>query len=483
MRKVTLAVLLLSCLLWTPATAEDLSGRFGLGIEGGVMKLIHGDNDYSNVDEFVGLRLRYGLSQNWVLNFSSKTGWVRPGVENPEDKAGFSFDSFSRYYTTIHNPEFGVQWRIAPQSSFDPYLGLAAGVVIWDVHDQSGIEMGNLEFPDGPTAIGYDTNGNSQELSATNFNLGFTLGFEWFISSHWGLDFGARYHYMFGNDKDNIGMSEDAMWGPTAVDANTALVDGFVGLTYYFGSADSDGDGIANKVDDCPDDPEDFDNYMDEDGCPDPDNDGDGVLDVDDECPNEAEDRDGYLDEDGCPDPDNDGDGILDAEDRCPDEAEDFDGYMDEDGCPDPDNDGDGVLDADDRCPNTPPNQGVDASGCPLIEALPDQVLLREVEFEFGSAELTGSSAAVLDKIAAALLAYPDESAEIGGHTDSSGPAEFNKKLSKQRAESVRQYLILKGIDASRLTSVGYGEDKPVADNATKEGRAQNRRVEIIMSR
>ena len=417
MRKVTLAILLLSCLLWTPATAEDLSGRFGLGIEGGVMKLVHGDKDYSNVDGFVGLRLRYGLSQNWVLSFSGKTGWVRPGVENPGDDAGFTFDSYSRYYTTIHNPEFGVQWRISPQSSFDPYLGLGAGVVIWNVHDERGTELGKWEYPSGPTAIGYDTNGNSQELSATNFDLGFTLGFEWFISSHWGLDFGARYHYMFGNDKDNIGMSEDAMWGPTAVDANTALVDGFIGLTYYFGSADSDKDGIKNKDDDCPDDPE------------------------------------------------------------------DFDGYMDEDGCPDPDNDGDGVLDADDRCPNTPPGQGVDASGCPLIDALPDQVMLREVEFKFNSAELTGASSEVLDKISAALLAYPDEKAEIGGHSDSSGPAEYNKKLSQQRAESVRQYLVLKGVDAGRLTAVGYGEDKPVADNGTAEGRAQNRRVEIIMHR
>jgi hypothetical protein len=161
---------------------------------------------------------------------------------------------------------------------------------------------------------------------------------------------------------------------------------------------DRDGDGIADSNDRCPNDPEDFDGFQDEDGCPDPDNDGDGVRDVDDRCPNqpgprgdgcpksvgtdrdgdgiadafdkcpdEPEDKDGFQDADGCPDPDNDMDGIPDAKDQCPNEPEDKDGFQDEDGCPDPDNDKDGIPDVKDKCPNEPEtfNGYQDEDGCP----------------------------------------------------------------------------------------------------------------------
>ncbi len=130
---------------------------------------------------------------------------------------------------------------------------------------------------------------------------------------------------------------------------------------------DNDGDGIPDDQDRCRDEAEDFDGFQDEDGCPDPDNDGDGIPDVLDKCPNEPEDFDGFQDEDGCPDLDNDGDGIPDAVDKCPNEAEDFDGFQDEDGCPDLDNDGDGIPDAVDKCPNEPEDiDGFeDEDGCP----------------------------------------------------------------------------------------------------------------------
>src|SRR4051812_17667717 len=130
---------------------------------------------------------------------------------------------------------------------------------------------------------------------------------------------------------------------------------------------DTDGDGIPDKLDKCPTEPEDKDGFQDADGCPDPDNDGDGILDKDDKCPNEPEDKDGFEDEDGCPDPDNDKDGIPDKDDKCPNEPEDKDGFQDADGCPDPDNDGDGVPDAQDKCPDKPETKNgfEDADGCP----------------------------------------------------------------------------------------------------------------------
>ena len=135
----------------------------------------------------------------------------------------------------------------------------------------------------------------------------------------------------------------------------------FIGFIFEPSIGDRDGDGYKDDVDQCPDDPEDFDDFEDEDGCPEPDNDKDGILDVDDKCPNDPETKNGYQDEDGCPDNttfDRDGDGIPDDVDKCPDDPEDKDNFEDEDGCPDPDNDKDGILDVNDLCPNDPRGQG-----------------------------------------------------------------------------------------------------------------------------
>ena len=147
-------------------------------------------------------------------------------------------------------------------------------------------------------------------------------------------------------------------------------VRAFVGFVFEPSIGDRDGDGIRDDVDQCPDEPEDFDHFEDSDGCPDPDNDQDGIPDRVDQCPNTPEDRDGVADDDGCPDPDShdrDGDGINDDVDQCPDQPEDRDGFQDTDGCPDPDNDHDGILDRDDLCPNDPEDRDgfEDADGCP----------------------------------------------------------------------------------------------------------------------
>ncbi|MBC8422560.1 hypothetical protein H8E07_00400, partial [bacterium] len=143
------------------------------------------------------------------------------------------------------------------------------------------------------------------------------------------------------------------------------------GLSYSFstGGADSDRDGIPDRLDLCPDAAEDLDGHLDGDGCPDPDNDEDGIPDVDDLAPDHPEDHDGFEDEDGVPDYDNDLDGIPDVADDCPDEAEDLDGHRDEDGCPEEflDADGDGLADEDDLCPDAAEDMDdfEDEDGCP----------------------------------------------------------------------------------------------------------------------
>ena len=137
---------------------------------------------------------------------------------------------------------------------------------------------------------------------------------------------------------------------------------------------DQDGDGILDDVDKCPRVPEDKDNFMDEDGCPDPDNDEDGLADKVDKCPDEPEDKDKFEDDDGCPDNDNDADGLADKADKCPNEPEDRDGFEDDNGCPDPDNDQDRILDTADRCPLEPEvYNGLDDADEPLVE--PERVV------------------------------------------------------------------------------------------------------------
>lgn len=143
----------------------------------------------------------------------------------------------------------------------------------------------------------------------------------------------------------------------------------------------------------------------------------------------------------------------------------------------DGDDDGDGVRNSKDKCPGTPKGFKVDADGC-IVE---QTVVLRAVNFEFNSDALTAPSKDTLDEVAKALVGQPGLNVEIAGHTDDRGAAAYNLKLSQKRAESVRAYLIGKGAPAASLAAKGYGKTKPVADNKTEAGRAENRRVEFVV--
>jgi len=187
----------------------------------------------------------------------------------------------------------------------------------------------------------------------------------------------------------------------------------------------------------------------------DPDPDGDGVLAGADACPESAEDHDGFMDDDGCPDPDNDGDGVPDTRDLCPDALEVPNGVMDDDGCPD---EGQAMVVARDG----------------VIE------LAQSVEFNSGSDVLARSAAPLLSEVAAVLKANPHiRRVRIEGHTDDQGDEEMNVDLSERRASSVRARLVELGVEPTRLLPRGYGATRPVASNATPEGRRKNRRVDF----
>jgi OOP family OmpA-OmpF porin len=297
---------------------------------------------------------------------------------------------------------------------------------------------------------------------------------------------------------------------------------GFLGFVFEPSIGDRDGDGIKDDVDKCPDDPEDFDGFMDEDGCPDPDNDNDGIPDVDDRCPNvpedlegdhdedgcpeghdgdrdgdgipdskdkcpdDPEDRDGFQDEDGCPDLDNDQDGIPDKIDQCPNDPEDKDGFEDQDGCPDPDNDKDGIPDVRDKCPNEPEtyNGFEDEDGCPDKGSVIIQdnsiIILEKIKFETDSAQILPESNKILDAVTTTLVHHPEFTLlEIAGHADERASDEHNLKLTQDRVNSVMRALIGRGIAQSRLRSKGYGEFCPEDPGHTPAAWEKNRRVEF----
>jgi outer membrane protein OmpA-like peptidoglycan-associated protein len=219
------------------------------------------------------------------------------------------------------------------------------------------------------------------------------------------------------------------------------------------------------------------------------DSDGDGLVDADDRCPNKPEDRDGFNDGDGCPDLDNDGDGFPDLTDSCPNEAEDQDGTLDTDGCVDPDDDGDGIVDVDDVCPNAPEtfNGLDDTDGCPdeaLTRVRLDRnqvVLVEPIQFNGKTVELTAASYLVLNELSVFLESQVATRVRIESHTDSGVDETANQLLTQQQAEVVVTYLAQQGLDRARMEIVGYGSRMPIDTNRTPDGRTRNRRIEIYV--
>src|SRR6266849_5763140 len=248
---------------------------------------------------------------------------------------------------------------------------------------------------------------------------------------------------------------------------------------------DSDHDGVWDGLDKCPDTPAGA--TVDANGCP-MDSDGDKVFDGIDQCPNTPAGT--PVDAFGCP-ADSDKDGVPDSLDKCPNTPAGI--QVDGNGCPiEHDTDGDGVIDSQDRCPNTPKGSRVDQFGCLLLfeeKAVPPAapgapparptLILQGVNFQSGRSVLTTSSYVVLDQVAASLVANREIRIEIAGYTDSTGRRPMNLRLSMARAAAVRAYLARRGVSPMRMQARGFGASGYIAPNATPEGRAQNRRVEL----
>jgi len=333
-----------------------------------------------------------------------------------------------------------------------------------------------------------DSQDNARATNGTDVFVPLGIGANINITPNIGAFWQATYGLNFSDDRDIL-----------VADNNDQFLLNQIGLKFNIGSSaglDSDGDGVSNSRDACPNTPGPI-QYK---GCPD--SDGDGIMDRTDECPNIA----GSKRFNGCPD--TDGDGIVDKTDKCPDVAgsakyrgcpdTDGDGMTDDidecpntpgkranRGCPDTDSDGDGIVNSKDQCPSVagPASNG----GCPIVEISQEaqtvfEEALRGIQFETAKAVIKTSSYPILNNVVRVMQNNPTYKLSIEGHTDSQGNEASNLDLSQRRADAVKLYLVNNGIDTSRMTTVGYGEAVPVADNNTPEGRALNRRVEFKVS-
>ena len=336
----------------------------------------------------------------------------------------------------------------------------------------SGLSFCNLE-PYLEAGMGQSFVGNNND-----FHLNGGAGVSYAISDKVNLQFNTIYRYNFKNDgfvnyapniiphfQHNLSVAINFGGKDTDRDGIYDRHDdcpNVAGLPEFNGCPDDDGDGIENSKDACPNAP----GLLEFNGCPD--SDGDGIADPNDACPNVA----GLAKFNGCPD--SDGDGIEDAKDACPDKA----GPRMYNGCPD--SDGDGLADPNDKCPNEA--GPADNAGCPnptaeAIEKLNE--LGAVVQFEFNKSNLRDDAVELLLSVYDIMSKYGNTNFSIEGHTDSSGPKAFNKKLSLERAEKVKSHLVSKGVEADRLSTEGFGEDNPKESNNSRKGRIANRRVEF----
>lgn len=478
--KLTFVVMIVALLTSYAANSQTWDQAKGLGLTGSIFKFLGGDVDRAAPGLSGGLSLRYGFNPYLMLDLNANYGSFQP----TEDGEAFKVESNSPYQTFLMPITLDVRLTPAPESHFKPYFYIGGGVLIWDLRNVSGTDksfLKDLELRWGDSVYG-------RTKREAIYKTG--LGLETFITKSLSLDLQAGIVGVANsNPSDNVGY----------MDHNDYAVTGRASLSFYFGYfKDKDRDGIADKLDKCPE----LYGLALYDGCPD--SDGDGIPDNLDECPNKP----GPAENKGCPWPDKDGDGIPDREDRCPDQAgpakfngcpdTDDDGIPDiDDRCPNqaglvefkgcPDTDGDGIPDIDDKCPDKP--GPASNNGCPekkiapALEKKGAKLILKGINFETNSDKLTPESFAILDEVIVGLIDNKDVSLEVRGYTDDRGSATYNQKLSERRAIAVMQYLVSKGVEQSRLTAAGYGKKDPVASNATPEGRAQNRRIEFVRTK
>jgi len=395
-----------------------------------------------------GLSVGYNFSEHWAAEGAAAYVDTRTTLGSSSD-------------VDVYQGRLDLLYHFRPEKHFVPYL--AAGI--------------------GGQVTDYDGGGMLGSGSDDDGLLNYGVGFKYFLTEGTALRADVRHilDMNVGRDIDGGGFNN--------LSANAGLFMQFGASRQALAAVampkDSDGDGVVDQFDRCADTllgvP--VDGY----GCP-ADSDRDGVFDYLDKCPGTP--AGAPVGQDGCsavPPPESkaddiDGDGVENARDKCPNTPPEI--PVNSYGCP-RDSDGDGVFDFEDRCPETPAGTAVNSAGCPMTGpgGIPvTSNLTLNLEFPYGQAALAPDSFGELQKAADFIQAHPGSHILIEGHTDSIGSPGANLALSRKRAAEVRNYLVGKyGFDPARIETEGFGETRPVADNATPEGRLRNRRVVITV--
>ena len=446
MKQLKLALIALFTLVTVSnVSAQDENNPWAIGFGVNIVDF-YGGSDFSNqVKDLLGnsdwnflpsisrITAEKYLDKGFSLQFAGSLNKI--STEIAKD------DSDALYYSLGANVKYDLNKLVGETGWFDPFVYLGGNFVSFDSNSEGMLNVGvgfNAWFND---AIG------------VTFQTGTNKNFTDEVRSHYQSSLGVVVKFG-GKDTDGDGIYDKYDQCPEVA-----------GLKEFNGCPDSDGDGIKDSDDACPE----VAGLASMNGCPD--TDGDGIADKDDMCPNEK----GTKANKGCAD--TDGDGVVDKDDKCSTVA----GPVANGGCPWPDADGDGVLDKDDKCPN---EAGTGSnSGCPEVISQAAEALLQELPkfilFNTGKSTFKAGVTEKLDAMVDVMNTNPNANFVLEGHTDSTGSANVNSRISKARAMAVRDYLVKKGIATTRLDAQGFGEGQPIASNDTAEGREQNRRVVV----
>ena len=484
MKNKILGITLISFLFASNLVAQTKENDLSLGFQFGTIEY---NGEYSKeIFSFKpGIHSAVGLNISKYYNKSFNfRGNLRYGM----------VDGANMFNTTLFDVNLLVDYKFAngyilkENSFFAPYIFLGYGAAFSTFTPKNGDKYKTDLIGNVPMGAGFKFNVTPKfnVTLETHFNYALTDEIDWKIVGPFNDAFlynsiGFNYNFSTGKDTDGDGVKDKSDTCPNtpkdvkvdekgcAIDSDNDGIADYLdtcpakaGIAKFNGCPDTDGDGIKDSEDDCPN----IAGVISAKGCPDAD--GDGIKDPEDDCPKVA----GLENFKGCPD--TDGDGIIDSKDDCPKVA----GLTEYNGCPD--TDGDGIIDKKDKCPTI---KGVASNdGCPEIKQETKDVFekaLKGIQFESGKDIIKKSSYGILNNVADIMKENPSYKLVINGHTDSSGDDAKNMVLSKKRAEAVKNYLINKGIDAARLTAFGFGETIPKASNDTAAGRAENRRVEF----
>ena len=492
MKRILFFLIFISTIVVNKSTAQNTAFKQGLSFK--TLFLDYQSQNGGDISAFKDYRSGFEIAYHRHLN--DKIKLVIPlhmGVVN-------SHDTIDNLRKNVYgaDAQFNYQF-IKKGSSMVPYLIGGVGIV----GEQDG-KM-NVQIP-----IGVGVNFRIAPNAYINWQSNYRVSF---LDGRNNLQHGLGFTYLFG--KSNLGQDSLIDMGVVeeveltefdsdgdGVSDELDLCPQEPGLVALKGCPDTDGDGISDFEDECPE----FAGLKSLQGCPD--SDGDGVSDNDDECPNIK----GTVGNNGCPDKnaDTDGDGIPNHIDKCPNVA----GVADNSGCPKMpdvvDSDGDGVADKDDKCPTSPglslfdgcPDTDGDGlhdgrdkcptvagpvsnSGCPELKKEDKKTLevaMRAVQFRSGKSTIKRSSYKILNQIKSIMDKYPSYNLSIAGHTDNTGRASINQNLSERRAKACHDYLVQKGVNSNRMSHTGFGETRPIADNNTLSGKTLNRREEYNLT-